>query len=110
MVNHGTLTSGSSLSQEEYEELIRQRDEIDRRIGEYENECRRGTVKVMHGTRKEKDVFSLRIDSFLGKRDHARWRTIISAGSVLEMAEIIDVLSEDLSRVRDAFREKNREE
>ena len=98
---------GPALSETEYEMLLVERERIDAKIKEFEQEHRRGSVKVIRtkgGAGRSVDIFSLRYDAYFGSSDHAYWRTIFS-GSVIDIIEFIEVMLRDFPGVLESLKE-----
>ena len=92
----------------EYVIAIRQREALDNAIREYEQEYRRGCLKVnrtLMGTRRERDGYSLRLDYRFDQADRRPyWKTIFSTESREEMIRLLECISKDAPQVFECFK------
>ncbi len=105
------FTSQRSLNDDEYIEAVKLRDKLSKQIEEYENECRRGIVKVCYFKSHSKyagsgDCYSLRYNAAFGNDKAAYWKTLHREDTPEEMLRFLTALSADLPLLVSAYKEK----
>lgn len=98
-----------ALTDEEYAEALILRDKLNAQISEYENETRRGSLKVFRtkcGINRDHDGFSIRYDWHLGARVLPHWHTITTLDTERETLEFLRVMARDFPAVYEGFKSK----
>ena len=92
----------------EYVMALRQREALNNAIREYEQEFRRGCLKVnrtLMGPHRERDGYSLRVDYRFDRGDgRAYWKTVFTTESREEMIHLLERISEDAPLVLEGFK------
>lgn len=101
------------MSDEEYVKACELRDTLNKKIAEYENEFRRGCVKITRtkcGFDRNDDGYSVRIDHRLGRENGAYWKTLYTSKSTADTLEFLRVMARDFPAVYAAFKSQTEEE
>lgn len=93
----------------QYYELKKEQARINKEISEYENEHRRGMVKLIHsrsGYCREKDSTSLRVTF----NDDKSWHTITTQETGFDFVPLIETLAHDLGELANALKAEKEQE